>query len=76
MKKPANSSSRVSHLAATFMVISHLAYTSTLKIELKYPSETSADFLWSTLCYIPEERILHSQSFENFNPKLVKNIGT
>jgi hypothetical protein len=71
LKKPENSASTVDHLATTFMVISYLAYISTLKIELICPSEMSADFLWAALRYIPEDIVLHS-----LNSNFVKNIGT
>jgi hypothetical protein len=36
-----------------------LAYSSAMKTEVTYYSETSAYFQWSTRCYIAEDRILH-----------------
>jgi hypothetical protein len=71
-----NLPSRVGHLATTFMVISYLAYISTLRIELIYSSDTSAEFLWAALRYIPEDIALHSHHCENLNPNFVKNVGT
>jgi hypothetical protein len=35
------------------------AYSSTLKMEATYSSETSVDFQWTTLRYVPEDRTLH-----------------
>jgi hypothetical protein len=45
-------------LAACFMLVSWLAYYSTLKMEAIYSSETSAHFYQTTQHYIPEERTL------------------
>jgi hypothetical protein len=46
------------------MVISGLAYSSALKLEETYSSET-VDFQWTTWCYIPEDRTLHNHCCEN-----------
>jgi hypothetical protein len=43
---------------AKFMLVSCLAYSSTLKMEAKCSSEESADFQQTTRHYIPEERTL------------------
>jgi hypothetical protein len=48
-----------------FILISCLAYSSTLKMEATYSSETSADFQRTTLLYIPNARILHNHPYEN-----------
>jgi hypothetical protein len=39
---------------ACFTLVSHLAYSWTMKMEATYSSETSAIFQWSIRCYIPE----------------------
>jgi hypothetical protein len=41
-----------------FMLVSCLAYSSILKMEAKYSSETSVDFQGTTRCYIPKYRTL------------------
>jgi hypothetical protein len=43
-------------LAPCFMLVSCMAYTSTLKMEVTFFSKTWADFQWTTQHYIPEER--------------------
>jgi hypothetical protein len=45
-------------LTSCFMLVSYLAYSSTLKMEMTCSSETSIDFQRSTLRY--EGRTLHS----------------
>jgi hypothetical protein len=45
-------------LATCFMLVSYLAYSSTLKMEATCSSETSVDFQRITRRYIPEERAL------------------
>jgi hypothetical protein len=52
-------------LPPSFTLISCLAYSSTLKKEATCTSETSADFQWTALRYIPEDRILHNHRCEN-----------
>jgi hypothetical protein len=42
-----------------------LAYSSTLKMEATYSSETLADFQWNTRRYIPGDRILYNRRCEN-----------
>jgi hypothetical protein len=43
----------------------HAAYSSTVKMEVTCPSETSVDFHRTTQRYIQEDRILHKHCFEN-----------
>jgi hypothetical protein len=45
-------------LAASFMLVSCLAYSSTLKVEAISYYETSVDFHRTSLCHIPEDRTL------------------
>jgi hypothetical protein len=45
-------------LAACFMLVSFLAYSSTLKLEGPCSSEASVDFHWTIRPYIPEDRTL------------------
>jgi hypothetical protein len=45
-------------LAACFMLVSCLAYSSTVTVEAKYSSEIPVDFQRATWRYIPEERTL------------------
>jgi hypothetical protein len=49
---------RCDRLTAYLMLVSCFAYTSTLKMEAIYSSETSVGFQCPTSCYIPEDRIL------------------
>jgi hypothetical protein len=46
------------------MLVSCLAYSSTLKMEATCSSETLADFQWTTRCYIPDDIILHNHRCE------------
>jgi hypothetical protein len=48
-----------SELAVCFMLVSCLAYSSTLTMEAVYYSETSVGFHQITRRYIPEELIRH-----------------
>jgi hypothetical protein len=59
MKKPAW------NLTPTFILVSCLAYHSTLKIEETCSSETSVDFQQTTRRHIPDDRPLHSHGCEN-----------
>jgi hypothetical protein len=56
-------------LAACFMVVSYLAYSSCLKMEAIFFSETPVDFRQTTPRSIPEDtnRTLHKVLFENSN---------
>jgi hypothetical protein len=51
--------------APCFMLISCLAYPSTLKMEVTCSTETSVDFQRTTWRYIPEDRTLHNHRCEN-----------
>jgi hypothetical protein len=46
------------------MLVSCVAYSPTLKMEVTYSSETSLDFQWITWRYISEERNLHNHRCE------------
>jgi hypothetical protein len=53
--------------ATTFMFVTCLVYSSTLRMEATCTSETSADFQWATWHYISEDRTLQEQSLtKNF----------
>jgi hypothetical protein len=45
-------------VAACFTLVSCLAYSSTLKMEATYSSETIDDFQWATEQFIPEASFL------------------
>jgi hypothetical protein len=45
-------------LATCFMLVSVLAYSATLKMEVTCSSKTSVDFWWATWRYILENRTL------------------
>jgi hypothetical protein len=49
-------------LPTTFKVVSCLAYSSILKMEVTCPSETSVDFYRNTRSYIPEENFIRKIS--------------
>jgi hypothetical protein len=48
------------NLAACFIPVSYLTYSSTLKIEATYSSETSVEFHRTTWRYIPQDRTVHN----------------
>jgi hypothetical protein len=50
--------------ATRFMLVSCLAYSSTVKIEATCSSETSVEFHRTTRRYIPEDRTLHNHCCE------------
>jgi hypothetical protein len=50
------SSKRIALLVNCFMLVSCVAYSSALKMEAKWSSETLVDFQQTTLRYIPEDR--------------------
>jgi hypothetical protein len=52
-------------LAARFMPVSCLAYSSTLKMEATCSSGTSVDFQRTARRYIPEDRTLHGHRCES-----------
>jgi hypothetical protein len=45
-------------LPTCFILVSCFAYSSTLKMEMMWPSETLVDFLQTTWHYCPEDRTL------------------
>jgi hypothetical protein len=51
--------------SASFILVSYLVYSSTLKMESACPSETSVEFQRTTRRYIPEDRTLHNHRCEN-----------
>jgi hypothetical protein len=65
-------------LPHAFMLISCLAYFSTLKMEAACSSETPVDFQRTTWRYIPEDRTLHNHRCENLksliSQKLIKRM--
>jgi hypothetical protein len=58
-------------LTALFMLILCMAYSSTLKLKMIWSSEVSADFYWTTLHWIPEDRTVHSHCCENPSYKII-----
>jgi hypothetical protein len=61
-----NSSGRAL-LAACFLLVSRVAYSSTQKMEEIFSCETSGDFHRATRRYIPEDRALHNHRGDNLN---------
>jgi hypothetical protein len=59
-------------LPPAFTLVSCSAYSSTLKMEAVYYSETSVDFQRTTRRYIPEDGTLHNHRCKN----LKSYIGT
>jgi hypothetical protein len=55
-------------LAAFFILVSCLAYSSTLKMEATSFSETLALFQSNKRRYIPEDRTFHNRLYENLKP--------
>jgi hypothetical protein len=45
-------------LATCFMLVSCMAYSLTLEMEVTCSSKTSVDFQWTAQCYISEDRTL------------------
>jgi hypothetical protein len=54
-------------LPSIFMLVSWLAYSLIQKMEATCSSATSVDLQWATQSYIPEDRTLHNQGYENLN---------
>jgi hypothetical protein len=52
-------------LAACLTLVSHFAYSSTLKMNATHSSKTSFDFHWTTGHYILDDRRLHNHLYEN-----------
>jgi hypothetical protein len=59
---------RICLLAACFMLIACLAYSSTLKMEATCSSKTLVDSQWTTWHYIPEDRTLHNHPVRTSSP--------
>jgi hypothetical protein len=55
-------------LAICFMLAFLLVYSSTLKMEATYSSETTVGFQRTIRRYIPEDRISRNHRHENFEP--------
>jgi hypothetical protein len=58
-KEYANQGTSVKQVTSKALVVSCLAYSSTLKIVATCSSKTSVDFQLTTRGYIPENRTLH-----------------
>jgi hypothetical protein len=61
-------------LAAYFMLVSYMANSSNLKMEVICSSETPINFHWTTQHYIPEDRILHNHCCENLKSNIMQFI--
>jgi hypothetical protein len=59
-----NSTKCLLEIRTCFKLVSCLAYSSTLKTEATFSSETSADFQWTSWRYIPEDRTIHNYRCE------------
>jgi hypothetical protein len=57
------------------MLVSCLAYSSTLKMEAIRPSETSDDFHRITRRFISEDKTLHSDRCENLQSNLSQSTA-
>jgi hypothetical protein len=59
------------------MLVSYVSFSSTLKMEAKCSSETSADFQWTTWRYSPEDRTVRNDRCENLKSCVVstQNAG-
>jgi hypothetical protein len=60
--------------SACLILISCLAYSSTLKVEKCY-SGTSIDFQQTTWHYILEDRTLHNHCYENINSCMMEMVS-
>jgi hypothetical protein len=54
------------------MLLSCLAYFLTLRIEMICSSEILVDVLWTTQCYIPEDRTVHRLTL--FEKRVLRRI--
>jgi hypothetical protein len=59
-------------LVAFLMLVSYFAYSSILKMEAKYSSETSVNFYRTLFLYILEDRTLHSRRCKNHKSNTCK----
>jgi hypothetical protein len=57
------------------MLVSCLAYFTTLKMEAVYSSEKSVDVHWVTRRYTPEDIIVQSHSWKNLKYNRVISFG-
>jgi hypothetical protein len=71
-----------SNLAACVVLISCLAYSSTLKMEAACYSETSINFYQASRCYVPEERTIRTRTlttqhmeYERYAATALFNVG-
>jgi hypothetical protein len=60
--------------SSAFTLDSCLAYSSTLKTEETCPSETSVDFQRTTRQYIPEDRTVHDNRYENLQSYIIFHL--
>jgi hypothetical protein len=59
-------------LAAFFTLLSGLAYSLTVKMEIICSSKTLVDVHWTTQCYVPEDITLHRlTAFERRVPRRI-----
>jgi hypothetical protein len=63
-------------LAICFVLVFCLVYSSTLKIEVTYSSETSVYFQRATRPYIPEDRPIHNHRGENLKSYTIPYFST
>jgi hypothetical protein len=61
------------------MLVSCLAYSLTLKMEVICSSDTSIDIQWTTWCYIPDESTLHirgllQKSWQHYFSEILKAL--
>jgi hypothetical protein len=56
---------------STIMLVSWLAYSSTLKMHITYSFTTSVNFQWITEHYIPKYRTAHNCHCENLESYLI-----
>jgi hypothetical protein len=66
---------RTDLLAVYFVLVSCLAYSSALKVEAIFSSERSFDFYRTTQCYIPEDRILHTNKLDIYLHQNVSSVN-
>jgi hypothetical protein len=63
-----------SFLAACFMLVSWLAYSSTLKMKATCSPKTSLNFQWTTWPSFPEDRTIHNHCCENLKSYTSNNF--
>jgi hypothetical protein len=61
-------------LLPTFMLVSCLAYFSTLKMKAMCSSERLVDFQWTTWRYIPEDSTPHNHCCENLISYIIECV--